>query len=79
MPGDEPMLAAKLRSIDAIDLYADGWRHTGDVYRHPECGVMWPAWDGWRGVGLDGREVGPCGTAMEVVEWLTREVVCSRP
>ena len=34
---------------------------------------------GWRGVGIDGREVGPCGTAMEVVERLTREAVCARP
>lgn len=79
MPGDEPMLAAKLRSIDAIDLYADGWRHTGDVYRHPEYGVMWPAWDGWRAVAHGGREVGPCGTAMEVAERLTRGAVCGRP
>jgi len=73
------MIAARLRSIDICDLHAAGWRNTGDVYRHPDHGVMWPAWDGWRGVGLDGREVGPCGTAMEVVEWLTREAVCARP
>lgn len=67
------MTPARLRWIEREDLTAAGWREDNDGrWRHPDHGVMWPAWDGWRGVGLDGREVGPCGTAMEVVEQLTR-------
>src|SRR5690606_22808224 len=78
--GDDPMTPARLRWIEREDLTAAGWREDDDGrWRHPDHGVMWPAWDGWRGMGTDGREVGPCGTAMEVVDWLTREVVCSRP
>lgn len=41
---------------------------------------MWPAWDGWRGVGLDGREVGPAagclvGLAMAAVWWIWTLIV----
>jgi len=75
-----PMAPARLRWIEREDLTAAGWcEDDSGRWRHPEHGVMWPAWHGWRGVGLDGREVGPCGTAMEVVERLTREAVCARP